>query len=323
MAKPIISPVMKKLLAGYLTIFTLLAGTLVGLKLVDDSQDLQQQASTSNVDLIINAPTSVTRGQTFNVDVVVVRTNNHPVSAADIRLNLPSTHFTINSITPGPFFNRRSSMQVQPPGTDPAIRFPNVTETNRIAIGALCDYCYLGPSPLPTYQPKSPTPTVKPCGTVTNPACYPQTAGNLVLATYSVTVRADAPTGTVTLAFDTTNTQIASTNSDVNVVGDMTSTTTTIASTTTPTPTPTGTTNKCGGADISADGVTFGQDGRVSAADYNYLITKWSGFNTCANNNCGGADISADGVTFGQDGRVSAADYNYLITKWSGFNACQ
>jgi hypothetical protein len=176
MARPLISPLMKKVITGYLAIFTLLVGTLFGLQLVDQSQDLRQQASTSNVDLAINAPTSVTRGQTFNIDVVVVRTNNHPVSAADIRLNLPSTHFTINSITPGAFFNRRNAMQVQPPGTDPAIRFPNVTENNRIAIGALCDYCFLGPTPLPTYQPPAPTPTLRPCSSynVSNPACYPQ-----------------------------------------------------------------------------------------------------------------------------------------------------
>jgi hypothetical protein len=148
--------------------------------------------------------------------------------------------------------------------------------------------------------------------------------GNLVLATYSVTVRSDAPTGTVTLAFDTTNTQVASINSDVNVVGDMTSTSTTIA-TTTVSPTPTGTADKCGGADISANGTSFGQDGKVSSADYNYLITKWTGsFNSCPNNDCGGADISANGTSFGQDGKVSSADYNYMITKWTGsFASCQ
>jgi hypothetical protein len=294
MAKPVLTPLMKKLLSGYLVIFTLLVGTLVGLRLVDQSQDIRQQASTTNVDLSLNAPASVTRGQTFNVDVIVTRTNNHPVSAADIRLNLPATHFTINSITPGPFFNRRTAMQVAPPGTDPAIRFPNITESNRIALGAMCDYCFLGPTPLPTYQPPAPTPTLRACSSysVSNPACYPQTAGGLILATYSVTVRNDAPTGTVTLAFDTTNTQVASINSDVNVVGDMTSRSLSIATTATPTPT-TGAITACN-ADIN-------QDGTVTSTDYTIL-----------RNNYLQSPPSYPRADINGDGTVTSTDYTIL-----------
>ncbi|OGV96246.1 hypothetical protein A2W24_04055 [Microgenomates group bacterium RBG_16_45_19] len=269
---PQISPLMKKAIYGYLGFFTIAMGTLIISHYITQSQELRRAASTDRVDLSINAPASVNVGQEFSVAIIVDRTNTLNVTAADIRLSItPPTAVTLTGITKGNYF-AEPNMQVPPPsgntmGWDTlGTQLYKDLPTMRYAIGALCDYCYLGPSPSPNTPPNN----LAQCPA--NPQCYPKnTTGTL--ATYTFTANQSGTVNLSFVAYDGTNgTQVAAVSSDVNVSGDLTGDATEILG-----PPPTA----CGGADISANGTANGTDGRVNAADYNYLITKWSGFNAC------------------------------------------
>lgn len=255
----------KKMLSSLLALCVLVVGMAVGTALVMKPQDIRQQASETAVDLNLAGPASVAPGAQFQVNVVATNLHAHQVTAADIRVNYDNTKLTLNNVVPGQFFNRRSAMQRAVPGNEPAIRFPNISEPNRIALGAFCDYCYLGPSPLPTQQPPAPTPSVGPCGTV-DPACYPISTANqgtdMILATYTFTALANA-SGTASITFDNTNTQVASIGNDTNVVGDRIGTSVTINAVV-PTATPTGVGPSACSADIN-------QDGTVTTTDYTIL----------------------------------------------------
>lgn len=261
---------MKKAILGYLGFFVVAMGTLVVSHFIGQNQDLRRSASTDKVDLSLNAPTTIVQGQDFTVDVIVDRTNTRQVTAADIQLNVsPAGSVQLREITKGNYF-ATSNMQVPPaPGNGydtVGTQLLNDRATRRLAVGALCDYCYIGAAPNPNTYNLVQCPA--------NPQCYPKTTTG-TLATYHFTALTP---GTVTFSFvgnpsstEPTGTQIAATNSDTNVVGDLGTKNVTITSSTAPSPTPTtGAPSPTPGV-INACSADINQSGQVTITDYTIL----------------------------------------------------
>jgi hypothetical protein len=326
---PTMSPGMKKVIVGYLIIFVTLMGTAIGLQLVQQTGigETRRQASTTGIDLSLTPSTTaqVNRGQTFTV-TVFADPKGKRMTAADLTVTVDTTRFTIVSFTKGNMFDQATTPYGNNvPGTllyDQTTGQGSVNNTNgtaRIALGAVCDRCYLGaPTPIPTPG----QPAIAPCLTNPTPACYPRTAAGQI-GVLTLQVKANAPAGAGTIAFDTNNSQTAEVSSDVDATVDRTPISVTVAAAG-PTPTPTGTTDRCAGADLSTDGTTLAKDGKVSASDYNYMMAHWTGsFANCPSNNCAGADLSTNGTTLGTDNKVAASDYNYMMAHWTGsFASC-
>jgi len=69
--------------------------------------------------------------------------------------------------------------------------------------------------------------------------------------------------------------------------------------------------------DITADGINYGQDEKISLADMNYLMmllgSAGAPYEITADSSNQCADVTADGINAGQDGKISLADMNYLM----------
>lgn len=308
---PKLNPLIRRFIAAYLSIFTLLVGTLVGLKLMGEGQDIRQSASTNNVDLSLNAPDSVARNQQFTVSVIVNNTNGRQVTAADIRLNYPANIIRLDSITKGNYFATNNMAAPAPTNT---YGWDNVgmvllqdaatTGVGRYALGALCDYCRLGttcqnPANYPNACTILPLCTATSAGS--NPTCYPKTNGPSnpgTLATYTFTALT-AGTANLTL----TGTEVAALNADTNVAGDLVGDSVVVVSSV-PSPSPTS------GTTPTACNADFSNDGNVNMADYGIFRQNF------AQNPPTVAATDLNG-----DGNVNMADYG-LFRQYFGTSGC-
>ncbi len=290
-----VSSGMKKLIAGYLVIFVLLMGTIVGLQLVDQAGigDTRRDASTSGIDLSLNpSATSVTPGQTFTV-AVIADPKGQSMTAADITLQVDTTRFTIVSLTKGNMFDQAST----PYGANTTTLLfdqatgqgsvDNTAGTARIAVGATCDRCYLGsttPIPTPGVSP------IAKCSPAPTPGCYPRTtSGQIALLTLQA--KANAPSGAGTINFVAANSQTAALGSDTDVTVDRLPTTVSITT----------------GALCNIDLVA--PFGTINAADYGNFKTKYIAYLQT-----GTLDASIDFAT--PTGTINAADYGVFKTKY-------
>lgn len=197
---PPLSKGMKKLISGYLVVFTMLVGTLIGLQLVQQNQDIRQQAAITNGAVIsFNTLSAAQRILIPGKESVTV-----PVSMDPRTYRVTATDITVNIAQPTPVLDRTNIVSA-PTGffdTSPHPTFgPRTTYTlivtpaaGRIALGAPCDRCYLGPSPTPG------GPTIRPCGSY-DPACYPRPTNSPgIVANYTFSARYNS-TGRAVLSF--------------------------------------------------------------------------------------------------------------------------
>lgn len=151
-------------------------------------------ASTATVTLSLSAnPTTVTPGSTFSITITVDPTaGNHSVSAVTLELTYPSNLVTLNSTTPGPFFDQSLS-------NTQSLKIIDSTTPGRakITLGAPCSSL----TPVPTGPPGP---------------CYTNNTIN-TLATLNFTANTTA-SGPATIAFDTPTVAIAALTQTTNVV---------------------------------------------------------------------------------------------------------
>jgi hypothetical protein len=322
---PKIHPLMKKFIAGYLTIFTLLVGTLVGINLMGDSQDIRRGAISNGVVLdLVPSATSVNVDQTFTVNVQLTNRRTYSVSAADIRLTYPTNLLQLVSISKGNYFATSNMQRPAPTNTrgwdNVGMQLYSDPANARYALGALCDYCYLGSS-------SSTYPEIPACGTIT-PTCYPKTTTG-TLATY--TFRAIA-SGTAIINFNRTSdgagdihTKVAVTTLDTNALDDSVGTTTTARSitiaSTPPTPTPTGTQSPACAADIVNNQGQLTPDGYVNLADFSFVANNYNIISPCSGTACA-ADIVNNQGQLTPDGYVNLADFSFVANNYNILAPC-
>jgi hypothetical protein len=245
---PQMSSGMKKLIIGYIGIFVLLLGTLIGLQLVQQPGvgEIRKQAAgvAGGATVQFNTLTSAQRilipGKESVTVPISMATNQQAVTAADLSIqftypnpNTPLLDFTGLSGNQTGYFDQPANSygplttytlynQSQNAGS-----YDTSTRIARIALGAPCDRCYLGPTPIPTPG----QPTIAPCSTIPEnpPKCYPKptgTAGNGILANLVVRARPNV-VGKTTLGFvpfnssNNTGTAVAGLGSDTDVVNTL------------------------------------------------------------------------------------------------------
>jgi hypothetical protein len=299
---PTMSRGMKKLITGYLVIFVLLIGTVSALQLMQKAGvgDLQRKASTSGIDLTLTpSKTSVAAGEQFTV-TVFADPKGKSMTAADLTINFDATRFTAVSFTKGTMFdtaatgyggNQATTLLYDQTTSNGVVN--NTAGTARIAVGAVCDKCYLGTAPTP------PIAGVVACGTSPAPKCYPKTTtGQLAVLTLQAKT---GVSGAGAISFDATLSQTAELNSDTDATVDRIATSVTIAGTT-PSATPTGNGSLCN-IDLVAP------FGTINLADYGNFKTKYIAYLQNST-----YDASIDFTT--PTGTINLADYGVFKTKY-------
>jgi hypothetical protein len=200
-----------KIMRQMVAILVLVGGLAAGAYLVSKSQDLRQRAADQPVDVIIQPPTQIiNQNDTFDIQVDLANTHNESVSAIDLVLDYANAAGLVNltGLSPSNYFDDTSNNPVSGQPVS-AVELLNDVPNSRLAIGAACDACYLGPNP------GDGTPA---CISSPAPKCYAKTtSGPVIYATFT----AVAP-GVVNLGLDQTNSKIASIGSAGNVLGTTT-----------------------------------------------------------------------------------------------------
>jgi len=307
------SPIFKKIITAYLGIFVLMMGIIIGTQLItmQSSQDIRRQAIDNGVVLQLTAATSdLEPGDSLTVYARITDPRNYDITAADLTFT-HSSNLTLNSIVKGDYFETPISEMNYPPNTDHANWDPswdnigtvlyNNTSQKRFALGALCDYCYLGEG-----ETTPPLNSIPECGS-TPPECYVKnTQGVIAVLTFNINGAGDA-----FINFDPQNTQIAALNHDDsvhdNALGNLEFT---IA----------GSTSNCL-ADIVDNQGNLGADGYVNGADFDFLVNQFDAFTACSGNSCE-ADIVNNQGNPGSDNYVNGADFDYLVNQYDAFSQC-
>jgi hypothetical protein len=231
---PHMSTGMKKLITGYLVIFVLLIGTVIGLQLVQQvgvGETRRQAAGVTNgAELSFNTLAASARILVPGKDSVTVpismATNGQQVTATDITVQFPTNLLAATNMTNAGFFDAGTTTYGSSNTTIQLIVSP---AAGRIAVGAPCDKCYLGSS---TPAPTPGQPTLAPCATNPTPQCYPKaTNQNGIVSNLTLTAKAGV-VGHADLTFAPWNetaptptppgTAIAALGSDTDVIGTST-----------------------------------------------------------------------------------------------------
>lgn len=222
---------LKTLLIGLGTL-VLVIGLATVVTLVQQNQDIRQQAVLNPVDLTFN-PTSLNPQVDEDITLdLILHTNDYQVSAVNLAIEVddPNNAVDFVSLTPADLFDQPTTPYgalnetTLIPG-----QFNTTTNTATLTLGVPCDLCYLGS------DPGNGTPA---CQTSPPATCY-TTATDTTGTVARLTLRTIAP-GTATLSFGS-DSQVSARGSDINVVGtlDSTATITVTGVPTSPTPTPT------------------------------------------------------------------------------------
>jgi len=271
----------KKLFGGSLLSVFMLLGVYIGLRLVKQQQIFKKFAAVSN-GAIYSFSTSGNRilipgKETAQVNILI-NTNGQQVTAADLDVDATSNLLDITALTSGGFFTRTANSY----GNLDTIILTVTPATGRIAVGAPCDRCYLGPSPTPG------GPAIVPCTAGSTPQCYPKAANTSgTIATVTVSAKA-GQSGRATLA-------LASTTATAAVGSDVDATSTSL---------PSGF-GICVAYDFDKNGITNTADILRVSTTYN-ATTGQSNFNTLYDAN--------------NDGRINTADILPVSTRYN--NTC-
>jgi len=199
----------KKIFIGYFLVVFMLIGILAGMKLVEQSQRLEKEAAVTNgaiYSFSTTSPRILIPGKESAQVNVLINTNGQQVTAADLDVDVtPSTILDIVGISNSGFFNLAANSY----GSRDTFTLLVTPTAGRIAVGAPCDRCYLGPSPTPG------GPTIMPCASGSNPQCYPKaanTSGTIAVVTVQTKVN---QTGRAALSLAST-TATSAVGSDVD-----------------------------------------------------------------------------------------------------------
>lgn len=300
-----VSPIMRKFIIGYLVLFFLLISLVVALRLSSTNQDVRQQAAVDNIDFtLVPSKASVSPEETFTIDVFVT-THSKQLTAVDLSIqdsgNFDFISFTksnlFDSVTP--YGNQTATLlydQASGGGT-----YDSQTRTARIAVGAVCDPCYIGtpPNPNPDNLPM--------CLDNPEPQCYPKSTNTGASKIATLTLRAKTSgTGSNTFTL-TPETQSTAINFIDDVTGVRGSAIITINSGTTPNPSPTIGTITCTG-DVN-------KDNKVNSTDFNLVVSNFAPLSTCpANDFCTG-DVNGDK-------KVNSTDFNLVVSNFAPLVTC-